>query len=979
MARPGPSHALLPLYNGAFQATMPLSSGATLGPYTVVAKIGEGGMGEVYQARDTKLDRDVALKVLPEAFTSDPDRLARFEREAKVLASLNHPNIGSIYGLEEAEGGKFRALVLELIEGPTLADLIAQGPIPVDEALRIAKQIAEALEAAHEAGVIHRDFKPANIKVREDGTVKVLDFGLAKALEPTSASAAADPSQSPTLTAAATQMGVILGTAAYMSPEQARGKPVDKRTDIWAFGAVLFEMLTGTKPFPGDDVSQTLARVIDRDPDWDALPSTLPSALTTYLHRCLQKDLRQRVRDIGDVRLAMEGAFEAQTPVPNEPGPISRRERHVWGIAVALLIAALAVMVFRAIGDEKRPEVVRLSIIPAKETFDGGFALSPDGRRLAYGATDEAGVRRVWIRALDAANGEPLTGTEGGEYPFWSPDSQSVGFFAAGSVKKIAATGGAVQSLSEGPSRPRGGSWNADDDILFAGWSGPIRRVSANGGQSSVVRDLDVTRGEAALWWPAFLPDGDHFLFGMRTTSDGAGLYVGSVSDPSLIRNLLATADFPQVQYAEPGFLIYRNADELLMAQLFDTRGLALSGDGVPITQSSVGCPVAWCAFSVSPGGVLAYQLKAQSAGVRARQEARIPGRMSTPRCCAQEDTVGPDILTVCSPPSRRVATLRPRYAGLTALTASPRTLTNTAPNRRLIPRCCGRRSVHNSAIRSDRRHAGNENRLLWFDRQGAEDGSVGEPDEFWTLRLSPDESRVAANPSGAGRDIWLYDRLTGLRDRFTFDPENDGAPVWSPDGEQLAFFTYRSGPQALFVKPVDDPGEAELLVAAPGVTMYPTDWSDDGQSLAFDRNDGQSLDVWVYSFEQEDAFPVVSSGFNEREGQFSPNGRWLAYTSDQTGEDEVYIGSFSGPVLGQRVSDNGGTHPRWRGDGAELFYVAPGGRVMSVDLSIDEEALDPSPPRELFQTRMWLLGGPNPPYDVTSDADLSPRIRGES
>ena len=295
---------------------MPLQPGTTLGPYQVTAKIGEGGMGEVYRARDTKLDRDVALKVLPQAFTDDPDRLARFEREAKVLASLNHPNIGHIYGLEEAAGQK--ALVLELVEGPTLADRITQGPIPVDEALPIAKQIAEALEAAHEQGVIHRDLKPANIKVREDGMVKVLDFGLAKALDPTPTG---DPSLSPTLTAAATQMGVILGTAAYMSPEQARGKPVDKRADIWAFGAVLFEILTGTKPFPGDDVSQTLARVIEADPDWTALPENLPPALETYLHRCLDKEPRQRIRDIGDVRLAMEGAFEtavgtaAQRPV----------------------------------------------------------------------------------------------------------------------------------------------------------------------------------------------------------------------------------------------------------------------------------------------------------------------------------------------------------------------------------------------------------------------------------------------------------------------------------------------------------------------------------------------------------------------------------------------------------------------------------------------------------------------------------------
>ena len=845
---------------------MALEVGSRLGHYDVTALIGEGGMGQVYRATDTQLGRDVALKILPDAFAADPDRLARFRREAHVLASLNHPNIAQIHGIEKSDDTQ--ALVLEFVGGPTLADRIAEGPIPLDEALAIAKQIAEALEAAHEAGVIHRDLKPANIKVREDGTVKVLDFGLAKVLDTTREG---DPSQSPTLTAAATQMGVIMGTAAYMSPEQARGRPVDRRADIWAFGVVLFEMLADARPFLGDDVSQTLARVIDGDPEWDGLPQTLSPALDTYLRRCLEKEPRQRVQAIGDVRLAMEGAFEAPAPLAHEPEPVvSRRERHVWGLAVAVLTVALAVMVFRATGSGTRPEVVRLSLIPAEESFARGFALSPDGRRLAYGATDEEGVRRLWTRALDAARGEPLGGTEGAEHPFWSPDGQSVGFFAGGSVKKIPATGGAVQSLCGGPPRPRGGSWNAEGDIVFAGWSGPIRRVSATGGPPSVVRDLDVTRGEENLWWPAFLPDGDHYLFRMRT-SDGTGLYVGSVSDPSLTHHLLA-ADSP-VQYAEPGFLVYRNADELLTAQPFDTRGLALSGDAVPITQNSVTSPLAWGAFSVSQGGVLAYQLRAQGGG--------------------------------------------------------------------------------------------SENRLLWVDRQGAVIGSVGDPDQFWTLRLSPDESKVAANP--AGGDIWLYDGLTGLPDRFTFSPDNDGAPVWSPTGDQLAFFTWRSGNQALFVKPVDA-GDAEFLIAATGITMYPTDWSDDGESLAFDRNDGQSLDVWVYSFSQGDAFPAASSRFNEREGQFSPNGQWLAYTSDETGEDEVYITSFPGPVSGQRVSDDGGTHPRWRGDGAEVFYVAPGGQVMSVDLSIDDEELAPSTPTQLFQTRMWHVGGPNPPYDVTAD-----------
>ena len=438
---------------------MPLQPGTTLGPYQVTAKIGEGGMGEVYRARDTKLDRDVALKVLPQAFTDDPDRLARFEREAKVLASLNHPNIGHIYGLEEAAGQK--ALVLELVEGPTLADRITQGPIPVDEALPIAKQIAEALEAAHEQGVIHRDLKPANIKVREDGMVKVLDFGLAKALDPTPTG---DPSLSPTLTAAATQMGVILGTAAYLSPEQARGKPVDKRADIWAFGAVLFEILTGTKPFPGDDVSQTLARVIEADPDWTALPENLPPALETYLHRCLDKEPRQRIRDIGDVRLAMEGAFEtavgtaAQRPVESRLHAWQRPAVAVATIIIAILVTGLVVWTVT------RPEIVpidpiRFTIVPPDDaplslldrTRD--LAISPDGTQILYKSRGPNRLEpQLLLRSTDQLAEVPLRGAEAGVGQFFSPDGETVGFVDPGSyrvLQTVSVLGGLPVTLTE--------------------------------------------------------------------------------------------------------------------------------------------------------------------------------------------------------------------------------------------------------------------------------------------------------------------------------------------------------------------------------------------------------------------------------------------------------------------------------------------------------------------------------------------------
>ena len=457
---------------------MALSEGTRLGVYEVVGLIGQGGMGEVYQARDTKLDRDVALKVLPEAFTSDPDRLARFEREAKVLASLNHPNIGSIYGLEEAEG--VRALVLELIEGPTLADRIKHGAIPIDEALSIAKQIAEALEAAHEQGVIHRDLKPANVKVKADGTVKVLDFGLAKAFQPDASDASASMSPTISLTAAATQMGMVIGTAAYMAPEQASGKVVDKRADVWAFGVVLYEMLTGTRPFVGDDVSKTLARVIDREPDWAALPDTVPPVLSMFLRRCLQKNPKQRIRDIGDVSLALAGAFETTRTASAEPPTAPRL--HLWQRPVpALLVVLLVAVVTGLAGWTLRPSepraVTRFEYdIPAGQQLvplsRAVLAVSPDGRRFVYN-TQEG----LYLRSLDAREATLLPGTQArARSPVFSPDGQSLAFAARDDqgdhVMRLDLSGGAPVLVTRLPQQGLGDlSWAADGTILFGAMS----------------------------------------------------------------------------------------------------------------------------------------------------------------------------------------------------------------------------------------------------------------------------------------------------------------------------------------------------------------------------------------------------------------------------------------------------------------------------------------------------------------------------
>ena len=482
---------------------MALTVGSRLAHYDVTALIGEGGMGQVYQATDTTLNRQVALKILPEAFASDPDRLARFQREAQVLASLNHPNIAAIYGIEESGGT--RALVLELVEGPTLADRIAQGPIPLDEALPIAKQIAEALEAAHEAGVIHRDLKPANIKVKDDGTVKVLDFGLAKALDTTPQG---DPSLSPTLTAAATQMGVILGTAAYMSPEQARGKTVDRRADIWSFGVVLYEMLTGVRPFRGEDVSLTLASVMKSDVDVKTLSPDLPETLRTVLRRCLEKDPLQRIRDMGDVRLAMEGAFETEVNAPSEPFIVPPLK--VWQRPVPLVLTVLGVVVVTGLSvwslmRQTQPEprdLVRF-VVPtppggrlALNARSPDVAVSPDGRHIVYTTGISTSTRQLYLHHLDQLEATPIRGTERGNHPFFSPNGESVGFREGGTIKQVSIRGGPATTITEADGNVRGISWGPDDTIVFAtNASQGLMRVNAGGGRRRAADERESRAG----------------------------------------------------------------------------------------------------------------------------------------------------------------------------------------------------------------------------------------------------------------------------------------------------------------------------------------------------------------------------------------------------------------------------------------------------------------------------------------------------
>ncbi|MCH8242528.1 MAG: serine/threonine-protein kinase, partial [Planctomycetes bacterium] len=600
---------------------MTLSPGTQLGPYEILSPIGAGGMGEVYLARDTKLDRDVALKVLPDAFARDKERVARFKREAKVLASLNHPNIGAIYGFEESDGEC--CLVLEYVKGETLAARLDRGPLPADEALDVARQIAEALEGAHEIGVIHRDLKPANVMLRADGVVKVLDFGLAKAMaEESSGPTGAD---SPTITANYTRPGVVLGTAAYMSPEQARGRSLDKRTDIWSFGVVLFECFSGRRPFEGDTTSDLVARILEREPDWTALPAATPPLIQLLLRRCLAKDHKRRLRDIGDARVDIESALDdpttsglllAQHALAANSGRQTRR--------VALLAAMLAVFgVVMTVAYVRRGATenrVFRAIIPAPENTSfvsvgsgpragGPVSVSPDGTQLAFVARNAKGREQLWIRPLDAETPRALPNTDNALYPFWSADSRSIGFFADGKLKRIDAAGGPPVSVCDAPSG-RGGTWNAQGVIVFAPASkGPLHRVSAAGGRSTPVTAFDEAAKEDTHRWPFFLPDGRHFLYFLWHTDKTMGrerdsIMLGSLDERVGTRLLTATSN---AVYASDHVLFLHEG--ALMARPFDTKRLKFTGNALPVAKQVQYDHSFWHGvFSASTNGVLVYQ-----------------------------------------------------------------------------------------------------------------------------------------------------------------------------------------------------------------------------------------------------------------------------------------------------------------------------------------------------------------------------------
>jgi len=807
----------------------------SLGHYHILDKLGAGGMGEVYRARDTRLNRDVALKVLLEAFASDAQRMARFEREAQVLASLNHPNIAAIYGLEESEG--VRAIVMEYVPGEVL-----KGPLPVNDALPLARQIAEALEYAHDRGVIHRDLKPANVKVTPEGNVKVLDFGLAKALDDDRAATASQ--NSPTLSLAATRAGVILGTAAYMSPEQAKAKPVDRRADIWAFGVVLAEMLTGRQLYGGENAPETLAFVMLKDPQLEGLPADTPAAIRQLLRRCLEKDPRRRLRDIGEARIVLEAPLEAPA-LPVEPAPGRAEARR--GLKAAPLLAATALLASLAIwGWLRTPRptprfVARWTSSIQSPAFYPAVTLSSDGSRLAY-AGSARGVNQVHVRLLEQLEAKPFSGTDGAQFLFFSPDGQWIGYIAQAKLKKVPVTGGASITLCDaGP--PFGASWGPDDTIIFAtGLAAGLKRVPAAGGAPKDLATPDSKKGESGFLWPQFLPGGRAVLFTILTGGSADEARVAVLNLRSGERKVLVEGG-SNARYVPTGHVVYGRAGALF-AVPFDAGRLQVMGNPVPILEGvSWASSVGFADFSFSDAGTLVY----------------VPGGASESRT------------------------------------------------------------------------------LVWVDRKGTATPAPAPGRGYLRPALSPDGTRVALEiRDSAKQDIWIYELTRGTLTRLTFEFENSN-PIWTPNGKRVTYRSQRPDKGGLYWAPADGSGPPEPLLALQG-RVRPGAWTPDGKTLAFEQGTSGSENIWMLPAAgdppaERKPRPVLQAPYREWEPQLSPDGRWLAYTSNESARNEVYVQPFPGPGGKWQISTDGGIQPRWARSGRELYY-RNGDRMMSVDIA---------------------------------------------
>jgi Tol biopolymer transport system component len=865
-----PARAVLESFDAASDAGGPaLAAGLELGAYRVLGPLDAGGMGEVYRAFDTRLRREVAVKVLPAAWSGDADRVERLEEEARLLAALNHPNIATIHGLEVA--GPVRAVVMELIEGPTLAERLAGGPLPVADALAFAGQIADALAAAHRKGIVHRDLKPANVKIAPGGTIKVLDFGLAVA----TAADHAEPDDDARAADRAPARVAVAGTPSYMSPEHVRGETLDERADVWAFGCVLYEMLTGRRAFAGETVGETLTAILEREPEWARLPRLVPPHVRRALRRCLHKDPRRRLQDIADVRIEIEDGGDPAETAAAAAAEANRRRARVFAIATAVLAlaCAAALLAWLRRGPAAVPDRRAVDIATAWMPDPWAFAVSPDGRRLAYVA-EHQGQPTLWVRSLvDIASAHALPGTERARGPFWSPDSRSVGFFADSDLKRTEASGGAVRTVTYALAGSHG-TWAADGTILFASTPVPVlRRVDAAGGP---VLPATAMPAAAAHRHPQFLPDGRRFLFFVGGAADVRGAYLGTLDGPGVTR--LVASD-THAAYLAPHWLLFVRQGTLL-AQRVDLSRAAVAGEPVTVADSVAFDPISGSGgFSVADAGVIAYR------------------------------------------------TARPSVT-----------------------------------------------RLAWFDRAGRPLGTFGAAEHVGlsTFVLSPDGRRVAAERTvQRDTDVWLLDEVR--QRRLTHDASGAVArvPVWSRDGSRLAYELVGARSLRLSMRSLAG-GADETLLDSLDVKV-PCDWSPDGRHVMYYRPDPVSgTDLWLVSVQTRVPVVFLKTPANELWGQFSPDGRWVAYQSNTTGRYEIYLRPAAGSGEPVVVSTQGGVYPRWARDGTALYYIAPDASLMAAAIRKTGTGREAAVPVALFRTRR-VGGGANVigrghQYDVAPD-----------
>ncbi len=860
-----------------------MQAGTRLGSYEILSLLGKGGMGEVWCARDTKLRRDVAIKVLPDAVAREPEQLARFRREARAQAALNHPNISAIYGLEES--GPVHFLVLELVEGDTLAELLAGGPLPLRESLQIGVQIAGALEAAHDKGIMHRDLKPANIKITDEGQVKVLDFGLAKAFS--GEESESDAPQTATLTETVeTRKGSFVGTPAYMSPEQARRQQVDKRTDTWAFGCVLYQMLSGERPFAGVTVTDTIARIIERDPDWDALPDETPSRIRDLLERCMEKNLRNRQRDIGDVRIELERAA-SESPRSDETTASPRGRRSLIPVGLAVVTASVITGLVVGYLPSPTPEpLLRASIeLSTDQRLFGrnrqALALSPDGQQVVYVATTEQD-RRLYLRSLDQTEAVPLPGTSGATSPFFAPDGQSIGFFVGNQLMRVGIDGGEPLTIGPAPGPDymnMSASWTEDGTILFASGSGLVQ-ISANGGIPRPLTTLD--QGEILHAHPSMLPGGQAVLFNVsRRLNPSNWDIVAQAVDTGERRVVVEGGSSPR--YLASGHIVFaRNGT--LMAVRFDVGRLEVSGDPVVVVESVMHAQrggndlfnTGAAHFSVSEQGRLVYV-----------------------------------------------------HGGV-------------------YPMAVGQ--------------------LLWVDRSGENIHPLplAQARRYYP-RISPDGSRIAyAEGPGGEAQIWVYDLELEVQTRLTSEGQNR-FPVWSPDGTRIVLSSDIDGRMGnLHWMAADGSGRMERLTETTAFQV-PASWSIDGVLAFVETGVNLNFDVMTLSIKDDsEPRPFLDTEFDETYPAFSPDGDWLAYTSNESGGDEVYVRPFPAGERAFRISTDSGHAPLWSPDGRQLYYFASGNRKMVVDVTTDP-AFTRSRPRPLF-VGAYQSGAVSRNYDMHPD-----------